>query len=185
MRAQATQKSSAFSALFCFLAAAGLHAESAEPCLTPDQAHMPAQTLTLPRTPYTVDVCYEPEQTVNGLLQDSRDRIRLKKNGRVVAQQIVTTPVTVGRLSDLTLEKATDHYLALSYANCEFGNALVIFNLKTPAVAHHRPNPGAPVECRVADLQGSVATLECREVEAEGLPPKNPSPTITKVLLPK
>jgi hypothetical protein len=93
--------------------------------------------------------------------------------------------VTVGRLSDLALEKSTPHHLALSYSNCEFGNAVLIFNLKKPAVAHHRPCSGAPVNCRVTDLQDSVATVECREVEAEGLPPQNPSPTTTKVVLPE
>ncbi|MBL0349687.1 MAG: hypothetical protein IPP68_04855 [Elusimicrobia bacterium] len=166
-------------------APASLFAGPKDNCLPPREAQRPAQALSVPGTPYTVDVCYEPEQTVGGLLQDSRDRVRLKKNGRVVAQQIVTTPVTVGRLSDLALEKATPHYLALSYSNCEFGNALVIFNLKIPAVAHHRPCTGAPVDCRVADLQDSVATVECREIEAEGLPPKNPSPITTKVVLPE
>ena len=165
-----------FLALFGICASGLLHAETKDPCLSPREAHMPAQSLTLPGTPYTVDVCYEPEQTVGGLLQDSRDRVRLKKNGRVVAQQIVTTPVTVGRLADLALEKSTPHYLALSYSNCEFGNALLIFNLKKPAVAHHRPCTGAPVDCRVTDLQDSVATVECREVEAEGLPPPKPLP---------
>jgi hypothetical protein len=174
-----------FLALIGICASALLHAETKDPCLSPREAHMPAQSLSLAGTPYTVDVCYEPEQTVGGLLQDSRDRVRLKKNGRVVAQQIVTTPVTVGRLADLALEKSTPHYLALSYSNCEFGNALLVFNLKKPAVAHHRPCTGAPVNCRVTDLQDSVATVECREVEAEGLPPKNPSPTTTKVVLPE
>ncbi|HNI57823.1 MAG TPA: hypothetical protein PKZ00_09575, partial [Elusimicrobiota bacterium] len=104
-----------FLALIGICASALLHAEAKDPCLSPREAHMPAQSLSLAGTPYTVDVCYEPEQTVGGLLQDSRDRVRLKKNGRVVAQQIVTTPVTVGRLADLALEKSTPHYLALAY----------------------------------------------------------------------
>ena len=103
-------------------------------CISWEQANMPKVT-PITQGRYTVDFCYLEE---NSHQRYYRDFVVLKKDGKIVAKSETKLSITIGRISDLRLEKSTDRYLNVSFLASELCTGLVIFDLKKEKVVSSR-----------------------------------------------
>ncbi len=144
-------------------------------CSKPENVNM-AKTvdLVVPNSPFTVGICYLPEVTKNGVLADHQDLIILMEKYKPIAKKQTTMSITVGRISELVLEKTTDRFISVSYNAGEFCNGIVIFDVQKKRVAAEQGCMSFSDQCHVTALQDREckASIECKDGGAEGEPPK-------------
>ena len=137
--------------------------------------------LQIPHSKFSVGICYKAEKIKNGIHDDSfKDLIVLKENKKIVLEVETKMPITVGRISGLTLENSSDKFISVSYDAGEFCNGIIVFNSrnKTKAFAHGCFNYSDV--CHVQELNDSSCklTIECKDQGSEGDSPKKKEPTI-------
>ena len=151
-----------------------------DPCVSPQQVGGPVESdLMIPGTPYSVGVCYLPEKIKNGLYDAYyRDRLVLKQRGEPLASQETKMHITVGRISDLHFEKATEKFIAVSYSAGEYCNGIVIFDTKNKKVVLAHGCQSYSDICHITELSDSncKVTIECKDQGAEGEPPTRKEP---------
>jgi hypothetical protein len=154
-----------------------------ETCLVSPAGNVPeAKDVPIPASPYTVGICYLPEKKLKTGAYDEyfHNIIELKKHDKRLARKEVPSHITVGRISDLKLEKSTKRFAALSYVAGEFCNGLIVFDLKAEKAAFQQGCVSDSDQCHVTELSDSTckAKIECRDQGAEGEPPTRKTPII-------
>jgi hypothetical protein len=162
------------SALIIFALCYSLDTCADEVCSKPEKVNMTKTAdLVVPNSPYALGICYLPEVAKKGVLADHQDLIVLKKYRMTIAKKQTTISISVGRIADLVLEKATDRFISVSYGAGEFCNGIVIFDVKKNRVAAEQGCLKFSDQCHVTELldRECKATIECRDGGAEGEPP--------------
>jgi len=145
-----------------------------EVCSQPEKVNMAnVADLVVPNSPYSLGICYLPEVVKKDVLVDHQDLIELKIHNRIIARHRTRMSVTVGRIADLVLEKATDRFISVSYGAGEFCNGIVIFDVQRKKVAAQQGCLSLSDQCHVTELLDAEcrATVECKDGGAEGEPP--------------
>ena len=144
-------------------------------CSNPETVNMlKTADIIVPNSPYSVGICYLPELYNKGVPTDHQDLILLKKNNKQIARHQTTMFITIGRISDLALERKSDRFISVSYAAGEFCNGIVIFDVRKNRVAAEQGCLSYADQCHVKALldKECKALIECTDVGAEGDPPK-------------
>ena len=164
-----------------------LNALAKEKCISPEQAQMPPnEAIPIAKTKYSIGICYLAEVVKKGLFEgEHKDLIFLKRDAVLVAEARTKMNITVGRISDLTLEKTTTRFISLSYGAGEFCNGLVIFDTKLKKVSFQNSCESPSDICHVMDLNEAkcLAKIECKDRGVEGAPPTRKTPIIKNIKL--
>lgn len=165
-----------------------LDARSDGECIPAEQALMQAvDDLHVPNSAFSLGICYlaEPPAKDGIFAQYHRDLVVLKEGAHRVASHATEMPITVGRISDLVLEKNTDRFVAISYGAGEFCNGIVIFdtNKRIPAASLACVSDSDICHVTEIDDRACIALVECRDMGAEGEPPTRNEPVTKRLSL--
>lgn len=173
--------------IFLFFLTLSTTAWAKSPCISPKEAQMPnSADLQIPKSNYSVGICYLTEKVKKGVSDGYyKDLIVLKKAGTSIADSETKMSITVGRISDLVFEKATDRFIAVTYGAGEFCNGVVIFDTRLKKAAMQKGCSNNSDMCAVIELNDSKcsAKIECRDGGAEGDPAQRKEPIIQTINL--
>lgn len=150
-------------------------------CIAPDTAGMPeVHDVLIPGSSFSITICYQPEPSPEDAAPSPyyRDLIVFKEGAKQVASQATQLSVTEGRISNLTLEKATNRFVSVSYDAGEFCNGIVFFDSKERRSAASLSCVSSSDICRVVRIDDLACTaqVECIDSGAEGEPPTRKEP---------